>query len=297
MAVGERRPHRGDDRRKTGLPQRDHVGIPLDDDRPILAGDRLLGEIEAVQEVALAEQLALRRVDVLRLQRVVPVELPGLEAADASAPVGQRKDDPALEVVVASPVCEPHREKLLLRVALLHRTRSEPRTARRVAEPELAADLLAETARREILARSDARLRLPEHAPIELRGALEQCPEPVVAPPLLLLLGRCFLVLELDAEAAGQRLDRADEVEVLRLLDERDRVAALAAAEALERPTPGRHGEARRPLLVEGAQALVRASCLAEAHDLLDEREDLHRRLDALDRFVLDARHQSSSAA
>src|SRR5207245_551227 len=50
-------------------------------------------------------------------------------------------------------------------------------------------------------------------------------------------------------------------------------------------------GEARRPLGVEGTEALVRAARLAEAHDVLDEREDLHRCLDTLDRLVLDAGH------
>ena len=35
------------------------------------------------------------------------------------------------------------------------------------------------------------------------------------------LLGRDVLVLELDAEALGEPLDRAGEVEPLRLLDER----------------------------------------------------------------------------
>ena len=55
-----------------------------------------------------------------------------------------------------------------------------------------------------------------------------------VAPlPLGLDPGRGLLVLERDAEPLGEPLDRPDEVEVLRLADERDDVAALAAAEAV----------------------------------------------------------------
>ena len=201
----------------------------------VLARDRLPRGVEPVEEVALAEQLALRRVDVLRLQRVVVVELPRLEAAHAAARVGEREDDAPVEVVVAAAVGEPDRAQLVLRVALLQRARREPRPARRIAEPELAADLLAEPAGGEVLARAGAGLGLPEHSRVELGRPLEQRPQPVLALSLLLLLGRRLLVLELDAEAAREQLDRADEVDVLGLLDEGDRVAALAAAEALER--------------------------------------------------------------
>src|SRR4029077_18581422 len=109
--------------------------------------------------------------------------------------------------------------------------------------------------------------------------------------PLLLLLGRRLLVLEVDAETPCEQLDRADEVDVLRVLDKRDRVAALAAPEALEGAASRRDGEAGRALLVERTEALVRAAGLAQTDDVLDDREDLHRRLDALDRLVLDPGH------
>src|SRR5438270_169017 len=84
-----------------------------------------------------------------RRERVVVVNLPRLEAADTSVSVGQRKQDPPLEIVVAATVRQPDREQLLLGVALLQGARSEPRAARRVAESELAAHLLAEATRGE----------------------------------------------------------------------------------------------------------------------------------------------------
>ena len=81
--------------------------FPSTTTRAVLARDRLPSGVEPVEEIALAEQLALGRVDVLRLQRVVIVEFPRLEAADAAARVGEREDDAALEVVVAAAVREP----------------------------------------------------------------------------------------------------------------------------------------------------------------------------------------------
>ena len=40
LLLGQRRPHRGDDRLEAGLPQRDHVGVALDDRREVLLCDR-----------------------------------------------------------------------------------------------------------------------------------------------------------------------------------------------------------------------------------------------------------------
>src|SRR6478672_11068449 len=68
-----------------------------------------------------------------------------------------------------------------------------------------------------------------------------------------------LLVVQLDAELGGEPLDRLGEGEVLDLLHERDDVAALAAAEAVVAADGGTHGEARRLLVVEGAQPLQAA--------------------------------------
>ena len=84
LRLRERRPHRRDDRREARLPEREHVGVPFDDDRAVLLRDRLPRGVEPVQEVALPEEVALGRVHVLRLQRVVVVQLARLEAAHAS---------------------------------------------------------------------------------------------------------------------------------------------------------------------------------------------------------------------
>ena len=84
-------------------------------------------------------------------------------------------------------------------------------------EPELAADLLAEPATCKVVARYRPALRLPEHTLVERGGLVEQRVEPLAPLALRVELGGRLLVLELDAEAVGEPLDRADEVEVLGL--------------------------------------------------------------------------------
>ena len=248
MRLGERRPHRGDGRLEAGLPERDRVGVALDDHRPVLLRDRLAGEVEAVEEVALAKEVALGGVDVLRAQRVVlRIELPRLEPAHAPARVGEREHQAPGEVVVPAAVDQSGAEQLVAGESLPRRRARERGAARGEAEPELAADLLAEVARGEVLARKRAALGLPQEPLVEGRRPVEQLEEPLTPLPRAVLLGRGLLVLELHAEPVAEPLDRADEVEVLLLLDERDRVAALAAAEALERAAVGRDAEARRP--------------------------------------------------
>ena len=137
LVLGERRAHRRDDRLDPGLAERDHVGVPLDDDRAVLLRDRRPGEMEPVEDVPLLEHVALGRVDVLAAQRVVVAKLPRLEADDPPARVGEREHETEREVVVAALVREARRPDLVGREAALPRLRDEPR-ATREAEPELA---------------------------------------------------------------------------------------------------------------------------------------------------------------
>src|SRR4029079_16839550 len=125
---------------------------------------------------------------------------------------------------------------------------------------------------------------------------VEQLGQPVPAPPRVLGLGRDLLVFDLDAEALRERFDRADEVDLLHLRDEGDRIAAFAAAEALEGATCRCDREAGRALLMEPAEALVRTAPLAPPDVVLGARQDLGGILDRFDRGVLDTRQQYPSA-
>ena len=134
----------------------------------------------------------------------------------------------------------------------LARLRDEPLAAGQP-EPELLRDLVAEPAAGEVLAHRGAGLGLPQRA-LEVRGRLlEQRGQPLAAPSRGVGPRRALLVLEGDPEPVGEPLDRLGEVEILRLLDEADDVAALPAAEAVVELVDGIDGEARRPFLVEGA--------------------------------------------
>src|SRR6266851_5263277 len=260
----ERRSHRRDDRQEPGLSQREHVGVPLDDNGTIVLRDRLPCAVESVEQVALLEEIALRRVHILRRETVVVVELARLEAAYVAARVGEREEQPALEVIVAAAVRESGCEQVIPRELLLLRTAGKRGAARRIAEPECAAHLFAEPSRLEVRPRERALLAVPQQALVEHGRTLQQVPEPVLAAALALGLGGDLLIFDRHAEALRERLDRTDEVDLLQLLDERDRIAALAAAEAFVRAARRRDGEARRALLVEGTQPLVRPTRLPQ---------------------------------
>src|SRR5207302_3226893 len=124
-------------------------------------------------EIALPEELALRGVHVLGVQRVVVVELARLEANHSSAGVGQREEQSAREVVVAAPVGEAGRGELGRCEPLLPGLSRECLAARGEAEPVLAADLLAQAAAGQVVARERACGRVPEVPLVVARGGGE----------------------------------------------------------------------------------------------------------------------------
>ena len=130
------------------------------------------------------EELALRGVDVFRLEGIVVTQLPCLEADHAAARVGEREEEAAAEVVVAAAADEPGSRELGPGEALLLRLAGQRRRERREPEPELPARLLAEPAPRQILPCGSARLRVPEVALVERGGLLEQGVEPVAPLPV-----------------------------------------------------------------------------------------------------------------
>ena len=136
-------------------------------------------------------------------------------------------------------------------------------SAEREPQPVLAAHLFAERAAREVVARVRPRRRIPEDALVVGGRGIEQREQPLAPLPARIRLWRDLVVLERNVEPIREPLDRADEVELLRVADERDQVALRAAAEAVVELLERVDGEARRPLLVERAPAGVTRACLS----------------------------------
>ncbi len=291
MLLGERGAHRCDNGLEPRLPQRDHVGVALDHDRAVLLRDRRTREVEAIEDAALLEEIALGRVDVLALQRIVFTQLARLEADHPAARVGEGEHEPGREVVVAALVRQPGGAQLLVREPLLACLRGQA-VAGREPEAELLRDLLAETAAREIGAHRLPVGALPEVALEEGRRLIENGEEALTALARLVGLRRGLLVLERDPEPLRQPLDRSDEVESLGLADEGDDVAALAAAEAVIQVEVGVDREARRALFVKRAPAHVpRARALAQRRAQPHDLDDVGGVDDVANALVLDPRH------
>src|ERR1019366_10764813 len=95
---------------------------------------------------------------------------------------------------------------------------------------------------------------------------------------------RPVLVLNWNAEALAQLLDRLGEVELLGLAHKRDGVPGLSAAEALVEPLFGVDVEGGGFLAVERAKALQpRAARLSQGHDARDDVGKVYPQLQVAD--------------
>src|SRR5262249_1939654 len=132
--------------------------------------------------------------------------------------------------------------------------KKEVRVAGRVADPEALDRLRRDAALGDVGARVGRLTAVREHRPEEFSGLLVGAVEGGPARRGPLLGGRVSLVPETDAGGLREAFDRLDVGQVLQLAEERDRVPALAAAEAVEDLLGRRNAERRGLLLVEGTQ-------------------------------------------
>jgi hypothetical protein len=135
--------------------------------------------------------------------------------------------------------------------------------------------LVGEAAAAEIVEGGLPGLRGCQDRVVEGDRALEHVPKPL---PVGILAGRPLV--ELDAGLRREDLESFRERKAVALHDEAEDVAALAAAEALPRVAAGCHGERRRLLAVERAEALVGGTGLLELDRLADDLDDTELALD-----------------
>src|SRR5206468_7166861 len=131
-----------------------------------------------------------------------------------------REGDPAPEAVVMAalpPLLDQPRGLQLIQLETCPLATGQHLVpgARRHPHPEAAQHLLPQPPALQVLPRLLGLRRLPEVALVELRGPLEQLPEPRLPPATLLGPRVLVLPLQLDPVALGKRLGRRRELQPL----------------------------------------------------------------------------------
>ena len=233
------------------------VGVSLDDHHLPRPRDVLLGQVQAVEHLGLAVQRRLARgVDVLGLQPVVVEDPPRAETDDvpgriADGPqqssveesIGPRWPFRATPALIISPTSKPLRTKCFT-------SESQPDGAN--PQPKCAAAAMSNP-RAARNARAGAASSVAEFGGVELGGCLGDRDQPRPRPSFRARRGSALDQRQGDPRAVGQPLHGLDEGQVLDLHHELEEIAALAAAEAVERPARRTDLERRGLLLVERA--------------------------------------------
>ena len=289
----ERRPARRDGRLDPGLVERDHVGVPLNDQTPAGFHDLALRAVERVEHLGLLVDRALGRVQVLR--PILGAHLARAERDRVAGEVVDREHHASAETVDQPAVLAARAQAgvgdLLLgksfplevgheSVPLREREADLEQLQGLFGEPSLLQEVGARVGcfrralqRLVVVSRSLA-VRIHEARAAAVRG-------PVGVGKLL--------VMEIHTGHLREPLDRFHERQVLDLLDEPDGVAAFAAAEAVPEAFGGVQRERRRLLGVEGAQRLVEASGALHLHVFRSDVDQARAPADLLEVGVADA--------
>ena len=189
---------------------------------------------------------------------------------------------------------QPRRRQFSVRIAtLLPAHHDRVPSIRRKADAKAPQALLAQPPPEQILASLLRLIRLPQILRVISRGPVEHLPQP--RPSLALLLDPRILLLplHLHPEPLGERLDRLAERKPLLLLEEREHIPLLAAAEAVIELLLRIHRERRRALIMEGAQPLEPLPRPLQLRIRRQHLRDIHGVAHLLDRLRRKARHYS----
>ena len=271
-------PARGHGRGHPGQVGGHDVGVALDDDDPVGAGDLPLGQVQPVEDLALVEDGGLGGVEVLGAL-VLLRELARPEADGGSGDVPDGPDEAAAEAVVdaapvlPAPAAQAGVDQLGLGVAGAAQVAGEVvPSGGRVADAEVRGGMAVEAPGREevpprLCLRGGELLAEPGLG--QAVGVHEALPSARLDPAPH---RAALLVAQLDPGAVSEVLDGLGESEVVDLLDEGDDVTALTAAEAVPVTELGADVEGGSAFVVKGAQPLERADAGAlEGHVLTDD--------------------------
>lgn len=291
MVAAEGRTAGGDGGGDAGEVAGHDVGVALDDDGPAGLRDVLLREVDAVQHLRLLVDRGLGGVEVLR-PVVVVAEFAGTEADDLAGRVADRPHQPAAEAVdgaAAAVLGEARGDQLPVAEPLAPEVAGEVVPAgRAVADAEVGSRRLVEAALGEELP-ADLRLGAVQLLDIELGGGLVRLDQPDALAALVGGVVAALLVAQGDARLGGEPLDRLGEGEVVDLHHERDGVAALLAAEAVEESLARADLEGGRLLVVERAEPLeVAPARVPQLEVLRNDGVDRDRVPDRLHIVVID---------
>lgn len=291
MVAAEGRTAGGDGGGDAGEVAGHDVGVALDDDGPAGLRDVLLREVDAVQHLRLLVDRGLGGVEVLR-PVVVVAELAGTEADDLAGRVADRPHQPAAEAVdgaAAAVLGEARGDQLPVTEPLAPEVAGEVVPAgRAVADAEVGGRRLVEAALGKELP-ADLRLGTVQLLDIELGGGLVRLDQPDALAALVGGVVAALLVAQGDARLGGEPLDRLGEGEVVDLHHERDGVAALLAAEAVEESLARADLEGGRLLVVERAEPLeVAPARVPQLEVLRNDGVDRDRVPDRLHIVVID---------
>lgn len=271
MVAAEGRAAGGDGGGDPGEMAGHDVGVALDDHGPAGLRDVLLRQVDAVQHLGLLVDRGLGGVEVLRAV-VVVAELAGAEADDVAGGVADRPHQPAAEAVDgAAPAVlgEAGGDQLLVAEALAAEVTGEVVPARRaVADAEVGGGGLVEAALGEELP-ADLGLGAVQLLGVELGGRLVCLDQPDALAALVGGVVPALLVAQGDARLRGEPLDDLRERQMIDLLHEGDRVAALLAAEAVEETLARADLEGGGLLVVERAETLEVATARVAQLEIL----------------------------
>ena len=273
MVLGERGAHGGDDVAEAGLPRANHVHVAFDDDDRAGLTDSFVGEVKAEEGAAFVEELRLRGVKVLGLFALETAPAHG----DVQAPfIGDWDDGAAAETVVGVARGlgfdeEAGGDDVPFGIAAAVEVVAEGTPiVWRPADAEGLDGFWRDAALAFDVSTGGGAAWLLVLALVEIDGGGHDCAELVGAASAGGGFGG-----ELDTGLAGEKPERAAEIQIFALLDEAEEVAAFAAApEAAPGGAVREDVEGGCLLLVEGTEgAEVSAGFVKRCHaaDVFDQ--------------------------